>query len=294
MRCSPIWIAPAPGPSPIRICPTSGAAARAAFDVPAGATGRPRGRARRAEGGNPPAGNMTAGAETKPAEAPATPPRPRRQAQSRSRACRSSSISTRPRRASTPRSAPRSASPSGWCGSGRTISACRPTRAACARSAGAYEREAIRAHVLGRFGDMLLAVESHPAMLLYLDNARSIGPDSVAGRSPEARPQREPRARDPRAAYARRAHGLHPGRRHPLRQRDHRLDRHPAARTTRSVAASSSSTRACTSPAPQTVIGKSYPDTGFEQGRAVLATLARHPATARHVASQARAPFRRR
>jgi uncharacterized protein (DUF1800 family) len=35
--------------------------------------------------------------------------------------------------------------------------------------------------VLGRFGDMLLAVESHPAMLLYLDNARSIGPDSVAG-----------------------------------------------------------------------------------------------------------------
>ena len=46
---------------------------------------------------------------------------------------------------------------------------------------GAYEREAIRAHVLGRFGDMLLAVESHPAMLIYLDNARSIGPDSLAG-----------------------------------------------------------------------------------------------------------------
>src|SRR5262245_5745788 len=46
---------------------------------------------------------------------------------------------------------------------------------------GAYEREAIRAHMLGRFGDMLLAVESHPAMLIYLDNARSIGPDSIAG-----------------------------------------------------------------------------------------------------------------
>src|SRR6266702_2486561 len=39
---------------------------------------------------------------------------------------------------------------------------------------GAYEREAIRPHVLGRFGEMLLAVESHPAMLIYLDNARSI------------------------------------------------------------------------------------------------------------------------
>ena len=46
---------------------------------------------------------------------------------------------------------------------------------------GAYEREAIRPHVLGRFADMLLAVESHPAMLIYLDNARSIGPKSVAG-----------------------------------------------------------------------------------------------------------------
>jgi len=46
---------------------------------------------------------------------------------------------------------------------------------------GAYEREAIRANVLGRFADMLLAVESHPAMLIYLDNARSIGPDSIAG-----------------------------------------------------------------------------------------------------------------
>src|SRR5436190_2013125 len=46
---------------------------------------------------------------------------------------------------------------------------------------GAYEREAIRAHVIGQFGDMLMAVESHPAMLLYLDNARSIGPGSVAG-----------------------------------------------------------------------------------------------------------------
>src|SRR5262249_33547023 len=37
-------------------------------------------------------------------------------------------------------------------------------------------------------------------------------------------------------------------------------------------------------PGEQTVIGKSYPDTGVDQGRAVLADLARHPATARHIA----------
>lgn len=36
-----------------------------------------------------------------------------------------------------------------------------------------YEREAIRPHVLGRFRDMLGATARHPAMLLYLDNARS-------------------------------------------------------------------------------------------------------------------------
>ena len=46
---------------------------------------------------------------------------------------------------------------------------------------GAFEREAIRPHVLGRFSDMLLAVESHPAMLHFLDNAQSVGPNSKVG-----------------------------------------------------------------------------------------------------------------
>ena len=48
--------------------------------------------------------------------------------------------------------------------------------------AGAMEREAIRPHVLGRFADMLRAVEQHPAMLLYLDNAQSAGPNSRRSR----------------------------------------------------------------------------------------------------------------
>jgi len=46
--------------------------------------------------------------------------------------------------------------------------------------AGSLEREAIRPNVLGHFSDMLLAVERHPAMLLYLDNHLSIGPHSRA------------------------------------------------------------------------------------------------------------------
>src|SRR5208282_2757167 len=59
-------------------------------------------------------------------------------------------------------------------------------RGAIAGLCGPFEREAIRPHVLGRFAEMLNAVLRHPAMLLYLDNARSIGPNSLAGmRNPD-------------------------------------------------------------------------------------------------------------
>lgn len=43
---------------------------------------------------------------------------------------------------------------------------------------GPFENEAIRPHVFGRFEDLLVAAETHPAMLLYLDQAQSVGPDS--------------------------------------------------------------------------------------------------------------------
>jgi len=54
-------------------------------------------------------------------------------------------------------------------------------RGECAPVAAAFVEEAIRPHVTGHFETMLLAVMRHPAMLLYLDNATSIGPDSEAG-----------------------------------------------------------------------------------------------------------------
>jgi uncharacterized protein (DUF1800 family) len=46
---------------------------------------------------------------------------------------------------------------------------------------GAFDREAIRPHMFGRFEDLLIASSQHPAMLLYLDQSQSIGPDSPAG-----------------------------------------------------------------------------------------------------------------
>ena len=43
---------------------------------------------------------------------------------------------------------------------------------------GAFEREAIRPHIAGRFADLLMAATTHPAMLRYLDNYLSAGPQS--------------------------------------------------------------------------------------------------------------------
>jgi uncharacterized protein (DUF1800 family) len=54
-------------------------------------------------------------------------------------------------------------------------------RGGVAATAGAFVEEAIRPHVTGRFEDMLFAVMRHPAMLVYLNNASSVGPDSPAG-----------------------------------------------------------------------------------------------------------------
>lgn len=47
---------------------------------------------------------------------------------------------------------------------------------------GAYEREVIRPHVTGRFADMLTASAKHAAMLTFLDNDTSIGPNSAFGK----------------------------------------------------------------------------------------------------------------
>src|SRR6266851_3233169 len=150
---------------------------------------------------------------------------------------------------------------------------------------GAYEREAIRAHKLGRLGDLLLAVESHPAMLIYLDNARSIGPDSPAG-------IRQKRGLNEN--LAREILELHTlGVRTVYAQED--VTRFANVITGWTVIGPRQDGARVGEfafnpnmhqPGAQTVIGRSFPDDGMEQGRAVLAALARHPATARHVAGK--------
>ncbi|MFN9448551.1 MAG: DUF1800 family protein [Rubrivivax sp.] len=58
---------------------------------------------------------------------------------------------------------------------------------------GAFEREAIRPHIAGRFLDMLRAAATHGAMLRYLDNERSMGPRSRAAMARQARLARQER-----------------------------------------------------------------------------------------------------
>ena len=151
--------------------------------------------------------------------------------------------------------------------------------------AGGYEREAIRPHVLGRFKDMLLAAEGHPAMLLYLNNEQSIGPDSVAGVN---------RDRGLNENLAREILELHTlGVRTVYGQAD--VTSFAKILTGWTILPTLTNPdhggefvflRRAHEPGPQTVIGNAYPDSGVEQGRAVLADLARHPATARHVATK--------
>ena len=52
-----------------------------------------------------------------------------------------------------------------------------------------YERDAIRPHALGKFRDLLLATAEHPAMLVYLDNWQSIGPDSEVAEKAKNNPK---------------------------------------------------------------------------------------------------------
>jgi uncharacterized protein (DUF1800 family) len=151
--------------------------------------------------------------------------------------------------------------------------------------AGGYEREAIRPHVLGRFSDMLLAAEGHPAMLLYLNNEQSIGPESVAGIN---------RDRGLNENLAREILELHTlGVRTVYTQTD--VTNFAKVLTGWTIRPPVSDPdhggefvflRRAHEPGAQTVIGNAYADGGVEQGRAVLADLARHPATAKHVATK--------
>ncbi len=145
---------------------------------------------------------------------------------------------------------------------------------------GPFVAEAIRPHVTGRFGDMLLAVMRHPAMLIYLDNDGSVGPQSQAGHDGErglnenlARECMELHTVTPASGYT-------------------QADVTSFARIITGWSVDWNAGQygfkfepRAHQPGPQTLMGRTFPP-GEEGGIEALAYLADHPATHRNLATK--------
>ncbi|WP_445191837.1 DUF1800 domain-containing protein [Sphingomonas sp. Tas61C01] len=157
--------------------------------------------------------------------------------------------------------------------------------------AGAFERDAIRPHVLGSFTDLTLAVERHPAMLIYLNQFQSIGPHSpAAARNPN-------RKRGLNENLAREIIELHTlGVRSGYTQAD--VTEFARALTGWTVDGLGGGRAADGNPdqfvfrpgqhepGTRTIIGKRYVEDGEAQARAALIDFTHAPSTASHVATK--------
>jgi len=160
--------------------------------------------------------------------------------------------------------------------------------------AGSFEREAIRPHVLGNFSELLLAVETHPAMLLYLDNHLSVGPHSLAAQRLERRQsERRIGINENLAREILELHTLGVG--GGYTQQD--VTTFAEVITGWSIGGEGGRFAAgepgrfvfrpeMHEPGAKVVLGRRYPDSGFDQGVAVLRDLARQRATARFIATK--------
>ncbi|WP_050453349.1 DUF1800 domain-containing protein [Candidatus Burkholderia verschuerenii] len=161
--------------------------------------------------------------------------------------------------------------------------------------AGSFENEAIRPHVLGRFEDMLIAAEQHPAMQIFLDQPRSVGPDSPAA---ECAAMRDPEhKRGLNENLAREIMELHTlGVRSGYSQTD--VTEFARALTGWSLVAMTDNARnpnetalpgqfvfraRVHEPGVRTIMGRQYAQDGVAQPLAVLHDLAASRATTRHI-----------
>ena len=164
---------------------------------------------------------------------------------------------------------------------------------------GLLEFEAVRPNVLGKFADLTLAVEQHPAMLLYLDQAQSIGPDSVVGQRVAARGQRKAGLNENLAREIMELHTL--GVRTGYTQADvTEFARALTGWTVTGIGRGAGArllgvadnpgqftfVPALHEPGARTITGKRYDQSGEAQARAVIADLCASPATAKHIATK--------
>ena len=155
--------------------------------------------------------------------------------------------------------------------------------------AGAFEREVIRAGMTGTFSDLLVASTQHPGMLLYLDQAQSMGPNSKAG----ARRDKGLNENLAREILELQTLGAQGG----YTQAD--VTEFAKALTGWSLAGPRTKLLAPGAdpgdfifighfhePGARTLMGKRYTETGEDQGEAILRDLASHPSTAQRIATK--------
>jgi uncharacterized protein (DUF1800 family) len=184
--------------------------------------------------------------------------------------------------------------------------------------AGSYERDVVRRHVLGHFEEMVLASARHPAMLAYLDNFQSIGPDSLGAKAGKGQNGQK---RGLNENYARELLELHTlgveggytqqdvqelariltgwtvrGIGGPGDQRDPRaqgrLNRFgpiapgSVARPQEGTPVSFVFQEFLHEPGSKTLLNEKYKEAGVEEGERAIRTLCHHPSTARFVATK--------
>lgn len=165
--------------------------------------------------------------------------------------------------------------------------------------AGNFEFDAIRPNIFGRFADLLKTAIWHPAMLLYLDQAQSVGPNSVLAQRLGKRRNREIGLNENLAREILELHTL--GDRAVYGQSD--VTEFARAMTGLTVGGLGERrlqrilgsdaqpgkgifVDALHEPGKRTVVGRSYAQGGANALEAILSDLATHPATARHIATK--------
>lgn len=158
-----------------------------------------------------------------------------------------------------------------------TVSALRPV---VRGFVGAFEREAIRPNVTGRFTDLLAAVTRHPAMLFYLDNVASVGPDSRFGRR-SGKGLNENLARELLELHTLGVEGGYM--QHDVEALARIITGWTIARPRDPSPGRFRFVQAVHEPGKKVLLGRDY-GPGERAGLAALDDLAHHPATARHLA----------
>lgn len=159
---------------------------------------------------------------------------------------------------------------------------------------GPFEQEAIRPHVFGRFEDLLVASSTHPAMLMYLDQAQSVGPESRASTFQRKKGGKVGGLNENLAREILELHtvGIDAG----YGQADvtefaRTMTGFSVGRPKDPVPNQFLFRENAHEPGARTVMGKRYPQKGQEQALAVMRDLAASPHTARHLSTKLAAHF---